>query len=252
VPAARAALASAVAGAVAATADSRLRCPLPGGVRRPHRAAHRSRQPDRNAGGWPPARSRTPAIVGAMPTLAPPELTAPFAPGGEAAIDAVLAQRLLAWRSSPAATTADLYFEYRVTADYALQEEKVKSVGRGITLGLGVRVTKGDATGYAFTEDLAWERMAPRRAHRRPDRHRRRPRPAGRRARGDVARLLPGARLSLIEPPADKLALLVRGRQGRARRRSRASSRSRRRWSSRSRRCWSSAPTAGWPATSSR
>src|SRR5262249_41085145 len=28
-----------------------------------------------------------------------------------------------------------------------------------ITLGLGVRVLKGDATGYAYTEDLAWERM---------------------------------------------------------------------------------------------
>jgi TldD protein len=36
----------------------------------------------------------------------------------------------------------------------------VKSVGRGITLGLGVRVLKGDATGYAYCEDLTWEAMA--------------------------------------------------------------------------------------------
>src|SRR6185312_13673871 len=53
-----------------------------------------------------------------------------------------------------------LYFEFRVSADYVLEEEQVKTLGRGITLGLGVRVTKGDATGYAYTEDLAWEKMA--------------------------------------------------------------------------------------------
>ena len=73
----------------------------------------------------------------AMPTHAPPELTAPFAPGGEAAIDAVLAQRLLGLALESGGDAADLYFEFRVTADYALQEDKVQSVGRGITLGLG-------------------------------------------------------------------------------------------------------------------
>src|SRR4029078_13176162 len=34
------------------------------------------------------------------------------------------------------------------------------TLGRDITLGLVVRVTKGDATGYAYCEDLAWEKMA--------------------------------------------------------------------------------------------
>ncbi len=143
-----------------------------------------------------------------MPTLAPPELSAPFAPGGEAAIDAVLAQRLLAAALESGGDAADLYFEYRVTADYALQEEKVKSVGRGVTLGLGVRVTKGDATGYAFTEDLAWERMVHA------------ARIAGQIATGGgraqpvaahpvtLPDYYPVQRLSLVEPPADKLALL--------------------------------------------
>lgn len=143
-----------------------------------------------------------------MPTLAPPELSAPFAPGGEAAIDAVLAQRLLAAALESGGDAADLYFEYRVTADYALQEEKVKSVGRGVTLGLGVRVTKGDATGYAFTEDLAWERMvhAARIAGQIAT--------GGGRAQPVAAHAVtlpdyyPVQRLSLVEPPADKLALL--------------------------------------------
>ncbi|MEZ4402792.1 MAG: metallopeptidase TldD-related protein [Kofleriaceae bacterium] len=143
-----------------------------------------------------------------MPTHAPPELTAPFAPGGEAAIDAVLAQRLLSLALESGGDAADLYFEFRVTADYALQEEKVKSVGRGVTLGLGVRVTKGDATGYAFTEDMAWERMA------HAARIAGQIATSGGHAQAVAAHPIslpdyyPVARLSLIEPPADKLALL--------------------------------------------
>ena len=35
----------------------------------------------------------------------------------------------------------------------------MRTVGRGVTLGLGVRVLRGDATGYAYTEELSDERM---------------------------------------------------------------------------------------------
>lgn len=85
---------------------------------------------------------------------------APFAPGGERAIDTQIAARLLGEALSAGGDYADLFFEYRVSASYVLEEEKIKSVGRGITMGLGVRVTKGDATGYAYSEDLSYERMA--------------------------------------------------------------------------------------------
>ena len=94
-----------------------------------------------------------------MPTTVPAALAAPFAPGGDSAVDAALAQRLLSAALDAGGDYADLYYEFRVTADYVLEEEQVKTVGRGVTLGLGVRVTKGDATGYAYTEDLSWERM---------------------------------------------------------------------------------------------
>ena len=70
-----------------------------------------------------------------MPTTAPPELTAPFAPGGEASVDPTIARRLLSLALESGGDAADLYFEFRVTADYALQEEQVKTVGRGVTLG---------------------------------------------------------------------------------------------------------------------
>jgi TldD protein len=87
-------------------------------------------------------------------------LQAPFAPGGPVEIDAQLSRRLLELALSAGGDYADLYFEYRAGADYAYEDEKVKSVGRGITLGLGVRVLKGDATGYAYCEELTWEAMA--------------------------------------------------------------------------------------------
>jgi TldD protein len=92
--------------------------------------------------------------------MATAPLVAPFASGGPTEIDAQLARRLLELALSQGGDYADLYFEYRAGADYIYEEEKVKSVGRGITLGLGVRVLKGDATGYAYCEELTWDAMA--------------------------------------------------------------------------------------------
>src|SRR5205814_9215722 len=88
------------------------------------------------------------------------KLSAPFAAGGASEIDAALSRRLLELALSQGGDYADLFFEYRAGADYVFEDEKVKSVGRGITLGLGVRVLKGDATGYAYCEELTWEAMA--------------------------------------------------------------------------------------------
>ena len=41
-----------------------------------------------------------------------------------------------------------------------LEDGRIRTVGRGVTLGLGVRVLRGDATGYAYTEELDEQRMA--------------------------------------------------------------------------------------------
>jgi TldD protein len=54
---------------------------------------------------------------------------------------------------------ADLFFEYSVSGSYALDEGILKSTGRSVSLGLGVRVIKGDATGYAYVQDLTPEAM---------------------------------------------------------------------------------------------
>src|SRR3954469_7261846 len=97
---------------------------------------------------------------GPMTTTLPAALRAPFSAGGASAIDAQLANRLLGIALEAGGDYADIYFEFRVSADYSLEEEQVRTLGRGISLGLGVRVTKGDAPGYAYCEDLAWEKMS--------------------------------------------------------------------------------------------
>src|SRR5580765_3209742 len=75
-------------------------------------------------------------------------------------IDAALAERMLSAALSSGGDYADLYFEHRSGADYVLEDGRIRTVGRGVTLGLGVRVLRGDATGYAYTEELDEERMA--------------------------------------------------------------------------------------------
>ena len=84
---------------------------------------------------------------------------APFAEGGSHAIDADLAQRLLRVALDRGGDYADLFFEYSVSGSYGYDEQILKSVGRAVSLGLGVRVMKGDATGYAYCEDLDFEAM---------------------------------------------------------------------------------------------
>ncbi len=75
------------------------------------------------------------------------------------AIDAAVAARLIAEALASGGEYADLYFEYRSGADFAFEEGRVRTVGRSVILGLGVRVLRGDATGYAYTEELSSERM---------------------------------------------------------------------------------------------
>ncbi|MEO6953177.1 MAG: metallopeptidase TldD-related protein [Polyangia bacterium] len=87
-------------------------------------------------------------------------LHAPFAAGGPSEIDAALGRRLLEIALSQGGDDADLYFEYNAAASFGYEDEKVKAVGQGITLGLGVRVVKGDATGYAYCEELTFDAMA--------------------------------------------------------------------------------------------
>jgi TldD protein len=84
---------------------------------------------------------------------------APFRTGGAYAIDAELARKLLAIALVKGGDYADLFFEYRAGGSFVLDEGILKAVSRGVSIGLGVRVQRGDATGYAYVESLAWDDM---------------------------------------------------------------------------------------------
>ncbi|MEO0324832.1 MAG: metallopeptidase TldD-related protein [Myxococcota bacterium] len=84
---------------------------------------------------------------------------APFAADGRAPIDEEIARKLLADALSKGGDYADLFFEMSVSGSYAYDEGILKSAGRYVSLGLGVRVMKGDATGYAYVQDLDLEAM---------------------------------------------------------------------------------------------
>lgn len=54
---------------------------------------------------------------------------------------------------------ADVYFEYVATTSISMDEGIVKSATQGASLGVGVRVIAGERTGYAYSDDLAPEKI---------------------------------------------------------------------------------------------
>src|SRR6185312_3196971 len=42
---------------------------------------------------------------------------------------------------------------------FSYDEGILKSASRSVSVGVGVRVQRGDATGYAYTQDLTWDSM---------------------------------------------------------------------------------------------
>jgi TldD protein len=85
---------------------------------------------------------------------------APFAPGGAEPVDHETARKLLSIALAKGGEYADLFFEYSASGSYSYDEGILKSAGRAVTLGMGVRVMNGDATGYAYVEDLSFEAMS--------------------------------------------------------------------------------------------
>lgn len=68
-------------------------------------------------------------------------------------------QRYLGEALSAGGDYADLYFEYLTSTSINVDESIVKSASQGISAGCGVRVLAGDRTGYAYTDDLAPEKI---------------------------------------------------------------------------------------------
>jgi len=94
-----------------------------------------------------------------LPLMSETRYVAPFGPRGASPVDERVAESLLAEAMSSGGDYADLFFEYDAGGSYAYDEGILKSASRRFVMGLGVRVMKGDATGYAYTEDLSDDAM---------------------------------------------------------------------------------------------
>lgn len=68
-------------------------------------------------------------------------------------------KKLIATAMSHGAEFADLFFEYRISAALRMEEDIIKDVSRGIVMGLGVRAVQGDQVGYAYTDELNFDKM---------------------------------------------------------------------------------------------
>ena len=49
----------------------------------------------------------------------------------------------------------DLFFQYRLTNNIGLEDNAVNRAASDVDFGVGIRVLKGDQTGYSFTEDIS-------------------------------------------------------------------------------------------------
>lgn len=72
-------------------------------------------------------------------------------------VDERLIHEALAAALSRGGEYSDLFFQHRVAHNFVLEDGSVNRAFKGTELGVGVRVVKGDQTGYAFTEDLSLE-----------------------------------------------------------------------------------------------
>lgn len=54
---------------------------------------------------------------------------------------------------------AEVYVEYNVGNQITLEENKIYGAGRGVDMGVGIRVLHGEKTGYAFSDDLSLDRL---------------------------------------------------------------------------------------------
>lgn len=84
---------------------------------------------------------------------------APFGPNGSRPLDPASCARLLEVALARGGQYADLFFEYGAGASFSFEDGILKAATRGVSMGMGVRVQHGEATGLGYTEDLEWESL---------------------------------------------------------------------------------------------
>jgi TldD protein len=103
------------------------------------------------------------ALIGSHALFGRAALAAPKGTGigyfAQFGVDERMIKEALGVAMSRGADRADVFFQHRVTHGMALEDGEVNRASTQVLLGVGVRVVKGDQTGYGFTEELTRETM---------------------------------------------------------------------------------------------
>lgn len=67
--------------------------------------------------------------------------------------------KLLSIALSKGGEFSELFFEFKIANGLLIEEDIVKNASESISLGVGVRVVKGQKFGYAYTNDLTFEKI---------------------------------------------------------------------------------------------
>ena len=68
-------------------------------------------------------------------------------------------QKLLQEGLSKGADFSELYFEHRILNSVTMSEDIIKNSSESISLGVGVRVIKGETIGYGYTNELTFDKI---------------------------------------------------------------------------------------------
>ena len=74
-------------------------------------------------------------------------------------VSAEMLQKVIAAAMSKGGDYADLYFEHKKSNSLGLEDGKVNRAYSNIDFGVGIRVLKGDQTGFAYSETITLEAM---------------------------------------------------------------------------------------------
>ena len=74
-------------------------------------------------------------------------------------VSAEMLQKVVATAMSKGGDYADLFFEHKISNNISLQDGKVNRASSNIDFGVGIRVLKGDQTGFAYSENVSLDDM---------------------------------------------------------------------------------------------
>lgn len=82
-----------------------------------------------------------------------------FAALPKSLLDAETMERLLSIAMSRGGDYAEVFVEYQITNGVSMEENKIRQAKYGIDQGVGIRVLKGEQTGYAYSDELDFGKL---------------------------------------------------------------------------------------------